>query len=156
MQDAIKTKIMAMTASLILITSVPGYAGDREWATAGKILTGVVAANVIGDLFCSSRSVTVERHVYRTYPKVTTIHHRRPMVKSYTYYESRNCPPKPEISYRTIEYKTQPVCSELVIVNIEDGRRIIQPRIHGATAYLQVYSKVSCDWVTIEEYPSIW
>ena len=46
--------------------------------------------------------------------------------------------------------------NDLVIVNLEDGRRICQRRIRGASAYLQIWSDVDEEWVSIREYPSIW
>jgi hypothetical protein len=158
MQSPIKSHFIGMAAglSLILLTSSTGYSGDREWATAGKILTGVVAANVISNVICPTRTITVDRQVYHTNRPVRYYNRCKPIVRSYSYYETRNYCPPPRISYKTIEYDVKPDCSDLVIVNIDNGRRIIQPRIHGATAYMQVYSQVTCEWVTIEEYPSIW
>jgi len=46
-------KVVAVAASLALITAaVPtkSYAGDDEWATAGKVLTGVAAVGLIAIL----------------------------------------------------------------------------------------------------------
>jgi len=42
-------KLMAIIATLAMVAGAtrPVSAGDREWATAGKILTGVVAGTVI-------------------------------------------------------------------------------------------------------------
>src|SRR6266516_8219857 len=42
-------KFMAVIATLAMVAGAtrPVSAGDREWATAGKILTGVVAGTVI-------------------------------------------------------------------------------------------------------------
>ena len=42
-------KILAISLVVVGLLSAVGsvYAGDREWATAGKILTGVVAADVL-------------------------------------------------------------------------------------------------------------
>lgn len=47
-----RLKIAAITASIALAVSIVlpvnhAYAGDREWATVGKILTGVVGAGLL-------------------------------------------------------------------------------------------------------------
>lgn len=43
-----KTMIATVTAVTLLGVGLPrSVAGDREWATAGKVLTGVVAASVL-------------------------------------------------------------------------------------------------------------
>lgn len=39
--------LVAMIVTIAMLSPQPARAGDREWATAGKILTGVVAANVL-------------------------------------------------------------------------------------------------------------
>jgi hypothetical protein len=47
-----KTAFATLTAAaLVGATTQHALAGDREWATAGKILTGVVAASVISKAF---------------------------------------------------------------------------------------------------------
>lgn len=45
---------------------------------------------------------------------------------------------------------------EPVIVTLEDGRRIYQPRVHGARAILQQWSDLEERWVDIREYPSVY
>jgi len=42
-----KNKIALGLAALVALTNVKVSAGDREWATVGKVLTGVVAVQVI-------------------------------------------------------------------------------------------------------------
>lgn len=47
-------KIAAIVATVAVLGSaavVPAYAGDREWATAGKVLAGVAVAGVLVDAF---------------------------------------------------------------------------------------------------------
>lgn len=47
-----KTAVLAAAVVSIAATSVlPAHAGDREWSTAGKVLTGVFAAGVIAEAF---------------------------------------------------------------------------------------------------------
>jgi hypothetical protein len=43
-----KTFLTLMTVALVAAGVQTAKAGDREWAVAGKVLTGVVAASVIG------------------------------------------------------------------------------------------------------------
>ena len=42
-----KNKLMAVFGAMLLASNMSAYAGDREWATVGKVLTGVVAIQVI-------------------------------------------------------------------------------------------------------------
>lgn len=49
-------RIMAIVlAAGILTTTVPGRAsaGDREWATAGKIMTGILGVTILGNALAS-------------------------------------------------------------------------------------------------------
>jgi hypothetical protein len=43
--------IVATVAALGTAAFVPAHAGDREWATAGKVLAGVAVAGVLVDAF---------------------------------------------------------------------------------------------------------
>lgn len=157
-----KKRILIPTITAIitisLFSSTTTYAGDKEWATAGKILTGIVAANVIGDLFVSERYVQVKQPGYkrRGYNKC------RPKKRYYKndYYSAdiswRSSDGYPRRSGPKKRYKNAWKCADPIIVHIEKGRRIYQRRVKGATAYLQVYSDVCNEWVNIKEYPSIW
>ena len=134
------------------------YGGDKEWAVAGKILTGVVAANVIGDLFVSDRYVEVKRPRYNR-RKNNNCRPKRRYYKDNTYSTDITWRRSHEYRQRSRakkRYKKTWKCADPIIVHIEKGRRIYQPRVKGATAYLQVYSDVCNEWVNIEEYPSIW
>ncbi len=53
---------------------------------------------------------------------------------------------------------TPPTASDgdSVIVNIEEGRRLYQPKVRGAKAYLQVWSELEQKWLSVKEYPSIY
>jgi hypothetical protein len=43
--------IVATVAALGTAAFIPAHAGDREWATAGKVLAGVAVAGVLVDAF---------------------------------------------------------------------------------------------------------
>ena len=43
-----------------------------------------------------------------------------------------------------------------VIIQLEDGRRLFQPAIHGHPAFIQVWSSIQNEWISITEHPSIW
>lgn len=60
--EVMKKLILTLTAAGILMMGVrPVQAGDREWATAGKILTGVVAASVLSQALQPSVGYTEVR-----------------------------------------------------------------------------------------------
>ena len=40
-------KLMSVFGAMLLASNMSTYAGDREWATVGKVLTGVAAIQVI-------------------------------------------------------------------------------------------------------------
>jgi len=47
-----KNKIALGLAALVALTNVKVNAGDREWATVGKVLTGVAALHVVERIVC--------------------------------------------------------------------------------------------------------
>ena len=145
-------------------------AGQKEWATAGKILTGVVVAGILSDM-CSTRTATYaqsamvvparvaeRRYVatpcvarppcpVRPWPRVTRCEPR--------VVECR--PPVLECQPPVVEYRPPvPVRTEPIVVYTVEGQRLYQPAVHGHSAYVQVWSEVSGEWVSIREYPSIW
>ncbi len=153
-----KRSLLSTTAAACLVLAVIGtsatHAGDREWSTAGKILSGAVAFSLL-DNALGHRKRHV-RHRERAYsgpncppryrhPRPRRHHFRRDR-RQYNHRYTKPHRPAKRIKG----------CDDDVIVHIENGRRIMQPRVKGATAYLQVYSEVCHEWVTIEEYPSIW
>lgn len=145
-----KTMVAAGMAGLMMATAgLPGgtaQAGQREWATAGKILTGVVIGGAVLNS-CTPRAthtrIVYERPVYRPQP---------------TYYFSdpprcerpvmRSCPPP--------RFEPAPECREPIIRYMADGRRLYQPPMHGHPAFIQVWSEVKDEWVSVKEHPSIW
>jgi hypothetical protein len=73
-----KTKIITATAlTLLAAANVQNtMAGDREWATAGKVLTGIAAASVISHALAPRPTVVYapapQTVVYQTVPTTTT------------------------------------------------------------------------------------
>jgi hypothetical protein len=148
-----KTMIAAGMAGLMMVTGLPVNtveAGQREWATAGKILTGVIAGGMILNA-CKSppveREVVYERPVYR-FAAVERFHgppRCAPPVM-------RACPPP----LPAARCESAPARHEPIISYLDEGRRLYQPAIHGHKAVIQVWSEVNGEWVSIKEYPSIW
>lgn len=80
-----------LAAAFLMIPPGQAYAGDDEWATAGKILAGVVGAKVLFDGW---------GHHHR--------HNARPVVTYRTY-----CPPpRPRVYTRTYYYPRRTVVYE--------------------------------------------
>ena len=73
-----KTKLItATTLALVAASSVQNtMAGDREWATAGKVLTGIAAASIISRALEPRPTVVYAPApttvVYQTVPTTTT------------------------------------------------------------------------------------
>lgn len=63
---------------LLLAGAQPSHAGDREWATAGKVLTGVIAGAVIAKSFEPAPVYTETRVVYQ--PAPTVVYQSAPVV----------------------------------------------------------------------------
>ena len=74
-----KTKIVtAATLALLAAASVQNAtAGDREWSTAGKVLTGVAAASIIARAF-------EPRPVYYVPPPTTVVYQQPVAYTTYT------------------------------------------------------------------------
>lgn len=170
-----RTFSIGTAAILLLALAIPqASAGDKDWATAGKVLAGVVGFGFLHNALsgghhhhrsyrstryysepCSSTSYTyTRRHDYRPYhrsytrtevycPPVTPVYHTTSVVRE----------PAPVIVPAPVPVPSSP---DPVIVNLEDGRRIYQPRIKGHVAYLQIYSEHSGSWLTLKEYPSLY
>jgi hypothetical protein len=74
--NVMKTKFLTATTLALMAASSAhhAYAGDREWATAGKVLTGIAAASIISHAF-EPRPVVYAAPptvVYQTVPTTTT------------------------------------------------------------------------------------
>ena len=57
-----KNKITLGLAALVALTNVKVNAGDREWATVGKVLTGVAALHVVERIICPPQPQVVYVH----------------------------------------------------------------------------------------------
>lgn len=52
-------KILAIPVAVIVLatlTAAPVHAGDREWATAGKILTGILGVTILGNAIANAHA----------------------------------------------------------------------------------------------------
>lgn len=90
-----KTAVLAVTILSLGAASLTSVqAGDREWATAGKVLTGVVAAGVIVNALQPHYERTV---VYQTPPPQVVYQAPPPQV---VYVPAPVCaPPPPRVVY---------------------------------------------------------
>ena len=57
-----KNNIALGLAALVALTNVKVNAGDREWATVGKVLTGVAALHVVERIICHPQPQVVYVH----------------------------------------------------------------------------------------------
>lgn len=83
------TAICVAAAVLLALAPTRTYAGDKEWATAGKILTGVVAAQVllgVMPVVVRPRAAVIEHRVTRYEPPC------RPQPRQRARFR---CPPQP-------------------------------------------------------------
>ena len=167
-----KTLIAAVVAVACMLPSA-SFAGDKEWATAGKILTGVVGLQFLQKAHkhhssshhhrsyshstCKTRS-----HSHSHYrPHRTHSHSHGHVQKQVTVVHAANCGcstcrPAPVVhrTTTTIYKGAIPHCANPVILEVNSTRRIFQPRIKGHTAYLQILDQGS--WITLREYPSVY
>lgn len=99
-----KTAVLAVTVLTLATASLgPAQAGDREWATAGKVLTGVVSAGVIADAIRPHYRETV---VYQAPPPQVVYVPATPPVAYYPAPAARVCvlPPAPVCVVRAPVY----------------------------------------------------
>ena len=177
-----KRKFTLASATLLLFALVApqASAGDKDWANAGKVLAGVVGFGILHNALSSnhhgshhgSRHSTTYYSSSRSYPSCrSTSYSYRPSYNyrhQPTYYHTEVIRPVPTPVYHTTTVVREPVPvytpapapvvsgSNPVVVPLENGRRLFQPRIKGHVAYLQVYSEHSGSWVTLKEYPSLY
>lgn len=147
--------LVVLVCGIFAVAGLPRttLARDKDWAVAGKILTGVVAAGVIGHAIQAQASscrpaVVVSRPVHvTTYREVRPYgapsYHGRPAPAPHGY--ARPAPPA-----------CPPAGPGEIVINTGPGRRLYQPAIHGHPAFVQVWSSVSGQWVSVERHPSIW
>ncbi|MFC2140175.1 hypothetical protein ACFLQ1_00475 [Candidatus Auribacterota bacterium] len=58
--------IMIVFTLIFGLATLPAYAGDREWATAGKILAGAIGISVLANSI-NNPSYSYNSHSYTTY-----------------------------------------------------------------------------------------
>ena len=84
-----KTILVLLSALVIGATTQSALAGDREWAVAGKVLTGIAAAAVI-----SAAVQPAPVYTYSCAPAYSSYPAYPPPGYSYSY-----CPPAPAVVY---------------------------------------------------------
>ena len=118
--------IAVLAAGLVMPAQT--LAGDKEWATAGKILAGVVAFGVLTDGLQSDSCRTTERVVVReVYRPPVVVHqvYRPPVVVRQVY--------RPAVVYESCRsYRTGGCRAHRPIIRYYGrNRHIAQPRLHG-------------------------
>ena len=153
---ALITRMITGSMMIAIVQPAIVQAGQKEWATAGKILTGVVATSVITDAFTARTHVEPRRVGPSSFPHDRGVPGRTPRISP-----PRPCPidrfrarPQPPAwSYRHLH---MPTSYPAIIVQKEPGQRLYQPAVHGHPAYLQVWSARENRWISIQTHPSIW
>ena len=134
MKGKIMKKIIAALTALTLASAGAhnAAAGDREWATAGKVLTGLLAAKVISQAF-EPAPVYSQTTVYTTTPVVVaqppppvqtvvvqqpaaTVYYQTPVYVQpapVVFYQAPACVPTASVVYQTapVYYAPPPVVS---------------------------------------------
>jgi len=142
------TIVVALCATLAMPRRT--YAGDDEWATAGKILAGVVGLQVLQrGVRAGSHRDYKGRHHDHGHSRYHNYHGKRHRHR-YRIIDRTRYRPRHDYSYRR-DYLCDPI-----IIYESDCRRIYQPRIHGHTAYVQEWSPRCRKWVTIRTCDSVW
>ncbi len=161
----ITTPIIAL-AIIVALCCIPrtAEAGDKEWAAAGKILTGLVVLDALtgtthrhyGNHYANVRYERPQQKYRRNYnpcikTRATTYRWQRSNWRDR--YDSRSVNTRwPGYRTETYECRTDPV-----IRYIGCGtRRIYQPRIRGHVAYVQRWSSCENSWETIGTCKSIY
>ncbi len=70
-----KNNIALGLAALVALTNVKVNAGDREWATVGKVLTGVAALHVVERIICPPQPQVVYVHQPVVVQSATVVHY---------------------------------------------------------------------------------
>lgn len=153
-------KLMIAAALALTLTTTSAQnsqAGSKEWATAGKILTGALAATVVYHAIDDDRDHCAPpaplRHkkitrVYRTYRRpvypTTTRVTRRTVRRTVVRPAQSVCPPPPP-----------PVCAPPAIRYLNRHTRVYQQSRHSR-AWLQRWCPHTRGWINIRLYHSIW
>lgn len=183
MRQMMSTAMAGLVVAAGLLSAQPARAGEKEWAVAGKVLTGIVAFNVLNDVVNGDRDhrpsqcreprydntrVVVREYDHAAYRPV--IHHRRqePVrveTRVVTVRSDDQCDPYPRYYDRSDagrgsryarSHRRTVVRRDPIIRHLSRGRRIYQPPVRGHKAFIQVYSTVERRWVNVRECESIW
>ena len=152
---------LAITAAVVAAMVVPqaAQAGDREWATAGKILAGAAVVTVLSNSGGGRHEeVYVERR-YEYSPRYTSHYSRVSECRTPPRYERhyRSRPSSYEADFCDTCRHARSACEcAPVIVDLGDCKRLYQPRIRGHVSYLQVWDSCRREWNTIRTCESIW
>ncbi|MCF7838489.1 MAG: hypothetical protein K9N49_07645 [Candidatus Marinimicrobia bacterium] len=148
-----------------LVGAIPpaAQAGQKEWATAGKILTGVVAYQALQGVLSPSHTERVTT--------TTVVHHPAPVYRARsvrtTTYRTRRAPlpyrhhPVPAPGYcpspapPVVIHHSYPPPAPITVYQ-SGHRRLYQPAVPGHPAFVQQWSPWENRWVTIQDHPSIW
>lgn len=154
--------VCLLTAMLLLPAAAP--ASQKGWATVGKVLTGLTAANILLEATASSHQCRprlarseIIHHYYPASEVVIyehTVIHRPSVVNTHIQTTGRKPYSRHYHPYSHRYHRPAPVCRGPIIRYQGRSRRIVQPRIRGHIAELQVYRRGA--WITISTHPSIW
>ena len=87
-----KMILAAVAVAVVGLNAQPAHAGDREWATVGKVLTGVAAGVVIANAIDHGQGyASVSYGSYGCGPSGISV--------SYSTYAPAPCPPPPRVVY---------------------------------------------------------
>ena len=160
-----RTGNTVLTGCVVLIIGAVGfaprtsYAGGKEWATAGKVLTGIAAFHVVGSLLSNHHDSYTKRKVYHRHRRYHRRYKRRHERRRTTTYcddykcvENNECRRYHRRPYRKVIVEREVVRSAAsygcdvverydkpIIIYLDDCRRIYQPRIHGRPAVLAIW-----------------
>jgi len=107
-----KNNIALGLAALVALTNVKVNAGDREWATVGKVLTGVAALHVVERIICPPQPQVVYVHqpvVVQSAPVVQYVPAPQVVVQTATVVHYVPAPQVVYVQVPQVVYVSQPV-----------------------------------------------
>ena len=179
----ILTGLVAVALVAAAMQSPRAYAGDEEWATAGKILTGVVTAHVlVNGLPFEIRRRTPDRHRRGVYHESRKFGRHRSISRwrrHRSYRPRGRCSSRTEIriyedfgdGYSSSGHgkswhggcgchrksgHSLIVLDDAVVVPVDHETRLYQPKVHGHVAFVQKRPFPGHPWTTEKQHPSIW
>lgn len=115
-----KNKIAVLLGASVLASNVSVYAGDKEWAVVGKVLTGIAAVQVIDRIVNPPQTVVYVQQptVVQTVPVVTTTQTVIVQSQPVVYVQ-----PTPVVYYSSPNVTIYPGCSTPVYHHYHHQRR---------------------------------